>query len=101
MNLNSLIDTIKRSIVTGTSADVEIHDKSLLSGVLAEDDGDGRPFYRSVFSQWKFDSADRFPMLMAAFRTLWSLFVAVVSLFYMMASVVMLLFTGKWKDRSR
>lgn len=100
MNLNSLIDTIKRSIVTGTSADVEITDKSLLSGLLGEDSGGGRPFYRSILSQWRLDINDRFPLFMTVFRTLWSFFVAVVSLVYLAAGAVMLLLTGKWKDRS-
>ncbi|HIT84059.1 MAG TPA: hypothetical protein IAA99_07700 [Candidatus Avibacteroides faecavium] len=101
MDLNSLIDTIKRSIVTGTSADVEINDKSLLSGLMGEDAGDGgRPFYRRVLAGWRFDSKDRFPVAMLLCRTLWVLFGLFVSLFYFLASLLMMLLTGKWKERS-
>ena len=101
MDLNSLIDTIKRSIVTGTSADVEINDKSLLSGLMGEDAGrGGRPFYRRVLAGWRFDRRDRFPVVMLLCRTLWVLFALFVSLFYFLASLLMLLLTGKWKERS-
>lgn len=101
MDLNSLIDTIKRSIITGTSADVEINDKSLLSGLMGEDaGGGGRPFWRRVLAGWRFDRRDRFPVAMLLCRTLWVLFGLVVSLFYFLASLLMMLLTGKWKERS-
>lgn len=101
MDLNSLIDTIKRSIITGTSADVEINDKSLLSGLMGEDaGGGGRPFWRRVLAGWRFDRRDRFPVSMLLCRTLWVLFGFVVSLFYFLASLFMMLLTGKWKERS-
>lgn len=101
MDLNSLIDTIKRSIITGTSADVEINDKSLLSGLMGEDaGGGGHPFWRRVLAGWRFDRRDRFPVSMLLCRTLWVLFGFVVSLFYFLASLFMMLLTGKWKERS-
>lgn len=101
MDLNSLIDTIKRSIITGTSADVEINDKSLLSGLMGEDaGGGGRPFWRRVLAGWRFDRRDRFPVSMLLCRTLWVLFSLFVSLFYFLASLLMMLLTGKWKERS-
>ena len=101
MGLNSLIDTIKRSIITGTSANVKITDRSFFAELLGEDNnpeikGDEslgiKPF-------WKYDSNKRFPFISAVFRMTGSCFMCLVAVFYWIASMICWIFTGERKSK--
>lgn len=101
MGLNSLIDTIKRSIITGTSANVKIVDKSFFTELLGEDNNPDIKGNESLGIKpfWKYDTTKRFPFFTALLRLLYACFMCIVALFYWIASVVCWIFTGKWKSK--
>lgn len=101
MWLNSLIDTIKRSIITGTSANVKIVDKSFFAELLGEDNNPDIKGNESLGIKpfWKYDTTKRFPFFAALLRLLYACFMCIVALFYWIASVVCWIFTGEWKSK--
>ncbi|HIZ26426.1 hypothetical protein [Barnesiella sp. An55] len=101
MGLNSLIDTIKRSIITGTSANVKIVDKSFFAELLGEDNNPDIKGNESLGIKpfWKYDTTKRFPFFTALLRLLYACFMCIVALFYWIASVVCWMFTGEWKSK--
>lgn len=100
MDINSIIDTIKRSIITGTPAGVKITDKSFLAELLGKDeDGDDAPGRGArLFYVPRFNKAVRFPVTHYIMQCLWSALTALITSLYWLASALLWLFTGRWKD---
>jgi len=100
MDINSLIDTIKRSIITGTSADVKITDKSFLAELLGKDeDGNDHAHKASSLLYVPHFSVDkRFPVSHYLLQCLWSAITLLISLLYFVPSKVLQALTGKKRD---
>lgn len=100
MEINSLIDTIKRSIVTGTSANVKITDKSFLAELLGKDEdrNDNARKTSSLLYVPHFSVNKRFPVSHYLLQCLWSVITLLITSLYFVPSKVLQALTGKKRD---
>lgn len=100
MKINSLIETIKRSIVTGTSADVKITDKSFIAELLGKDEEGKEDAHKtpSLLYVPRFNVNRRFPVSHYILQCFWSAITLLIAAFYYVPSKVLQAFTGRKRD---
>lgn len=99
MEINSIIDTIKRSIITGTPADVKITDKSFLAELLGKDDDNNTDIQPpKIIYRPHFNGSMRFPVIHYVLQCLWTVITLFIALLYFLPSKILLLLTGKKRD---
>lgn len=100
MEINSIIDTIKRSIVTGTPADVKITEKSFLAELLGKDNDESNAVHKpqNILFFPHFNSDKRFPITHYIFQCLWFIVTLFISLLYFLSSKTLQMLTGRKRD---
>ena len=104
MDINSILNTIKNSIATDMSSEVEISEKSFISEFLVagnETVDEDTDVSLGIFPLWRYNTKLRFPLVSAVFCFFWSLVMCVVTVFYWLVSKLMWLLTGRRRDMRR
>lgn len=100
MDINSIIEAIKQSIITDTPADVQITDKSFFAELLGNNnnENDSSQEKQKFIYKPHFNKEKCFPITHYIFQCLWCIITFIIYLFYFLSSKTLEVLTGEKRD---